>query len=224
MLVLKDLITALDFAGVAVFAATGALAAARIRGDIITFIFFGAFTGIGGGTFRDLLLGVPVFWINNEWYLVTCIAVALLVWFAGGPRRVREQALLWLDAVGLAGFAILGASKAVALGAAPLIAVLMGTMTACFGGIIRDVMANQPSVLIKREIYVSAALVGATLYTVLVTAGLAPRYAMLMAFVAAFLLRGGALRYGWHLPAFPDPLAPPRLRSRAEGEGEKPGD
>lgn len=208
----------LDYAGVAVFAATGALAAAKIRGDIITFAFFASVTGVGGGTLRDMLLDVPVFWVHSAGYVALCLAVAVLVWFTGGPRRWREQALQWLDALGLSGYAILGASKALAVGVHPLIAAIMGMLTACFGGVIRDVLAREPSSIIKREIYVTAAILGAGLYALLVTLNVGPRYAMAIAFVAAFLLRAGAMTYGWYLPAFPDPHAPPRIRSRPSAD------
>lgn len=214
----EDVSMVLDYAGVAVFAATGALAAAKIRGDIITFAFFAAVTGVGGGTLRDLLLDVPVFWVRNPGYVAVCLAMAVLVWFTGGPRWWREQALLWLDAVGLAGYAILGASKALAVGVHPLIAAIMGMLTACFGGVIRDVLARESSSIIKREIYVSAAILGAGSYAALVTAGLPARYAMIIAFLAAFLLRGGAMLRGWHLPAFPDPVAPRRERLSDKGD------
>jgi len=162
-----------------------------------------------------------VFWVRNADYVAICIGMAVLVWVTGGPRRWREQALLWLDAVGLSAYAILGASKALAVGVHPLIAAAMGMLTASFGGVIRDVLAGQPSAIIKREIYMTAAILGAGLYAVLFTLGLLPRYAMAIAFMAAFLLRAGALRYGWYLPAFPDPFAPPRLRSRQPDDAPK---
>lgn len=220
----ENVFMALDYAGVAVFAATGALAAAKIRGDIITFAFFAAVTGVGGGTLRDVLLDVPVFWVRSPGYVAMCLAMAVLVWFTGGPRRWREQALLWLDAVGVSGYAILGASKALAVGVHPLIAAIMGMLTACFGGVIRDVLAREPSAIIKREIYVTAAIFGAGSYALLMTLGVMPRYAMVIAFSAAFLLRSGAMVYGWYLPAFPDAQAPPRIRSRLSEDESKPGE
>ena len=97
----ETLFKALDYAGVAVFAATGALAAARRRHDIVTFAFFAAVTGVGGGTLRDLLIGAPVFWVQAWGYLAVCLLVAVAVWLAGA-RTWRMTALLWLDAVGMA--------------------------------------------------------------------------------------------------------------------------
>ena len=100
----------LDYLGVAVFAVTGALAAARSRHDVVTFAAFAILTGIGGGTLRDLLIRVPVFWVHDSGYIYVCLAAAGLVWLAG-ERPWRTSALAWFDAVGLAAYAVLGAAK-----------------------------------------------------------------------------------------------------------------
>jgi uncharacterized membrane protein YeiH len=197
---------ALDFAGVAVFAATGALAAARERHDLVTFAFFAAITGVGGGTLRDLLIGAPVFWVEDWRYIAVCLAATLGVWLLGvGTWRFR--ALLWLDAVGLGAYGVLGAAKAEAFGVPPLICIVMGALTACFGGIVRDLLAGQPSILLRREITVSAALLAATAYVTARALGLEPWPAALIAAPAGFLLRAGALVWGWSLPGFPGGLA-----------------
>jgi uncharacterized membrane protein YeiH len=108
MSALAATLSVLDYAAVAVFAATGALAAARKQHDIITFGFFAAVTGVGGGTLRDLLIDAPVFWVNRPAYLVVCIAAAVGVWLFGWGRR-GERLLLWLDASGMAAYAVVGA-------------------------------------------------------------------------------------------------------------------
>jgi uncharacterized membrane protein YeiH len=205
-MILQDplFVTVLDYAGVAVFAATGALAAARKRYDIITFAFFASVTGIGGGTLRDLLIGAPVFWVGHAGYIAVCIAAAGAVW-AMGVKPWRMRALLWLDAVGLAAYAVVGAGKAASYGVPPLVAVVMGVLTASFGGIVRDVLAEEPSVLLSKEIYVTAAVAGAGLFVLLRIAGLGEVWAGVLGALAGFTVRAGALRYGWTLPAFSGP-------------------
>jgi uncharacterized membrane protein YeiH len=193
----------LDYAGVLVFGATGALAAARRGHDLVTFAFFAAATGLGGGTLRDLLIGAPVFWIHDAGYIATAMLAAAAVWLVG-PRPRLFGALLWLDAVGLAAYAVIGAGKAAALGLSPLVCVLMGAITATFGGVLRDVLAGEPSVLLRREITVTAALVAAGVFLLGQAVGLASWAAAASGAVAGFALRGGALLWGWSLPAFTD--------------------
>jgi len=193
----------LDFAGVAVFAATGALAAAQQRHDVVTFAFFAAITGVGGGTLRDLLIGAPVFWVQDWRYIGVCIAAALAIWLIG-RRDWRFRALLWLDAAGLAAYGVMGAAKAETFGVAPLICIVMGALTACFGGIVRDLLAGQPSILLRREVTVSAALLAATAYVGLRLFGIEIWPAAVVAALLGFGLRAGALAWGWSLPGFPD--------------------
>ncbi len=191
----------LDYAGVAVFAATGALAAARRGFDIITFAFFAAITGIGGGTLRDLLLGAPVFWVGDAGYVGVCIAAAGVVW-ALGEGLSRFRTLLWLDALGLAAYCVVGASKAADCGAPPLVAVVMGVLTASFGGMVRDVLAGEPSVLLRKEIYVTAAVAGAGSFVLARLLGAPDLVAAVIGALVAFALRAGALAQGWTLPGF----------------------
>jgi uncharacterized membrane protein YeiH len=191
----------LDWAGVAVFALTGALVAAARRQTLVTFIFFGVITGIGGGTARDLLIGAPVFWIEENATLLICLAAALIVWVTPG-RIWRGRALLWLDALGLAAYATYGAAKGLAWGVAPLPAIGMGVLTACLGGITRDVLAGQPSILMRAELYVTAAALSAALMVALVSFGLPGGIAAAIAASAGFALRAGAIVRGWSLPPY----------------------
>lgn len=192
----------LDFAGVAVFAATGALAASRAKHDVLTFAFFAAVTGMGGGTLRDLLIGAPVFWVQDWVYVAVCLVVAVGFWMMGA-RSWRFRALLWLDAVGLAAYGVMGAAKSASYGVAPLICIVMGVLTACFGGIVRDVLAHQPSILLRRELNITAALVSASVFVGLKAMTVPSWPAVGVALTAGFLLRAGALKWGWSLPAFP---------------------
>lgn len=202
------LLSALDYAGVATFAASGALMAAQKRQDVLTFIFFAAITGVGGGTLRDLLINVPVFWVMDPGYVVVCTIVAVLIWLTRG-RGVPGQALLWLDAIGLCVYAVVGAAKTLALGLSPVVCVVMGVLTATFGGIIRDVLANEPSILLRRELYISAALVSASIFIVLRTLGVDWTGATAVAVTLGFIVRAGAIAWKWRLPAFEPPKGKP---------------
>lgn len=190
----------LDYAGVAVFAATGALAASRKELDIIGFLFLAAVTGTGGGTLRDVILGAsPVFWVGNPVYILVCAAVAIVIYFGAHLIKSRYRLLLWLDAVGLAAYCVMGAAKGYAASGSPTVAIVTGLLTATAGGILRDLLAGEPSVLLRPEIYVTAALTGAGTFTALHAAGID---APLLAALAAFLVRGGALYFGWTFPRY----------------------
>lgn len=202
---LEPVLAVLDMAGVAVFAVSGALAAARIKQTIVTFAFFAAITGIGGGTLRDLLIGAPVFWVGRSDYLGICLVAAAAVWLLRADRW-RLDALLWFDAVGLGAYSVLGAAKALDHGVPALPAVGMGVLTASFGGIVRDLLAGEPSVLLRSEIYVSAAALGAATYVGLTLAGLAMWPAALAGAAAGFGLRALAIATGLKLPGYrPEP-------------------
>ncbi|MFH1794724.1 MAG: trimeric intracellular cation channel family protein [Pseudomonadota bacterium] len=196
-------ILAFDYAGIAVFAATGALAASRKELDMIGFLFLASVTGVGGGTFRDLILGqTPVFWVREPGYILVCAAVAVLVFFTAHLFESRWRLLLWLDAVGLAAYCVLGAQKGLDATGSPAIAIVTGILTATFGGILRDLLAGEPSVLLRSEIYVTAALVGAATHTSLFLLGFPILAAALVAAAAAFIVRGGALKFGWTFPRY----------------------
>lgn len=198
---LGPLLEYLDWAGVAVFATSGALVAAAKRQTLVTFVFFAVVTGIGGGTARDLLIGAPVFWIQENTTLLICLAAALLVWMVPA-RLLRGRALLWFDAAGLAAYGTYGAAKGLAFGVAPIPAIGMGVLTACLGGIVRDVLAGQPSILMRSELYVTAAALASALMVILLLLGLSGAPAGIIAALSGFALRGGAILRGWALPAY----------------------
>lgn len=194
--------------GVGVFALTGALVAARKGMDPFGFALLATVTGIGGGSVRDMLLGQPVFWIRNPADVLVCVAVAGLT-FALGSRvpgllsapRARRL-LLWADGMGLAIFAVTGTAKALAAGAHPFTAAMLGALTASFGGIIRDILAGQTPLVLHREIYVTAAFLGAAAYVGATGLGLPAPLAGLVGFSCGFALRALAIARDWSLPAF----------------------
>src|SRR3954453_2479274 len=198
-----DALAFLDYIGIAVFAISGALVAAERRLDFVTFIFFAVITGVGGGTIRDLLIGAPVFWVHTNGTLLICIAAALLVWTAS-HRWFAGKSLLWFDAAGMTAYATYGAAKALGHGVAPVPAFVMGVLTACVGGIIRDVLASEPSVLMRRELYVTPAALSAALFVGLNLAGIHVWPAAAAAIAAGFALRAAAITRGWSLPPYRD--------------------
>ena len=191
----------LDLFGIGVFAATGALAAARRRQTFVTVAFFALITGVGGGTIRDLLIGAPVFWVRDSVVAALCLGVAAAIWLAP-PRWWSEGTFDWLDAAGLAAYAAFGAAKALGYGVPPVPAMVMGVVTACAGGIIRDMMAGEPSILMRPELYVTAAALAAALQVGLTLAGLPVFVAGLIAAAAGFALRGAAIRWKLGLPTY----------------------
>ncbi|MGE4410654.1 MAG: trimeric intracellular cation channel family protein [Sphingobium sp.] len=205
------LLAVLHILGTAVFAASGALVAARLRQDVVTFAFFALVTGVGGGTVRDLLIGAPVFWVHDPVLAIVCCVAAFVVWFTP-VRWWSPKALDWLDAVGLAAYSVFGTAKAMSYGIDPFIAALMGILTTCVGGIIRDLLAGQPTILLRPEIYITAATLAAGLYPVLLAIGLSSAVAGWLAALAGFGLRALALLKGWSLPTY-------RFDRDQEGEG-----
>lgn len=193
----------LDFAGVAVFAATGALAASRKQLDIVGFIFLAAITGIGGGTLRDLILGkLPVFWIEQPAFIAICVVVALIIFFTAHLLESRYRLLLWLDALGLAAYSVMGTMIGLNFGISAYAAIVTGVMTATFGGIFRDIISGEKSVLLSDEIYISAALLGASSFALLIEFDINKSIAMIIGVTLAFLLRSAALLFSWTTPRY----------------------
>lgn len=193
--------TVLDLLGTAVFALSGALLAARLRQTFVTMGFFALVTGVGGGSVRDLLIGAPVFWMRDPWVAPVCLAVALVAWFT--PRRWWEGQLLeWADAAGLAAYAVLGTAKALAFAVPPVPAMLMGIITGCVGGIIRDVVAGRPSIIMRPELYVTAAALTSALCAAGAVLDLPRELVWPLAALAGFALRGSAIAFGIHLPSY----------------------
>ena len=192
-----------DHAGVAVFAIAGTLLAFRKHMDGFGVIILASATAIGGGTIRDLILGLPVFWAHDPNYIYTILVVAMLtiVWLRY-KAYIPMTTLQIADAVGLAFFATMGAQKALSADFPPFIAVIMGTISACFGGMIRDVLARDVPMVLKSELYATTCIVGASVYTLL--APYFPVVALAAGMLSTLIIRLGAIRYQWSLTVFPD--------------------
>lgn len=188
--------------GAGVFAITGVLAAARQDMDVMSFIVIGLVTAIGGGTLRDVMLGVQPFWLRQPAYLYVTSAAAVATFFFERLFRASYKSLLYLDAIATAVFTIVATERTLHLGFEPGIAVLMGVITGIGGGVLRDLLTGQPTILLRRELSMTPIIIGGALYVVVRNnAGLPPLYVSLLAIFVITGVRFGAIRWGW---AFPD--------------------
>jgi uncharacterized membrane protein YeiH len=193
----------LDWIGIAAFAMSGALVASRKQMDAVGFMLIACVTGFGGGTMRDLLLGrTPVFWLSHPELLAIAAGAALMVFFTAHLVESRFRALLWVDAIGMALYAVVGAEIALIAGADPWAAVLLGVVTATAGGILRDVICNELPLILRREIYITAAAAAAVTYVALRLAPLPRDVALVSGIAIGFAIRAAAIVKGWSLPAY----------------------
>jgi len=210
-----------DVLAAVVFAVSGALVASRQGLDVMAFIWFAVITGVGGGTVRDLILNVPVFWVQNPAYVAACLVTAVAMHFVAPLVESRYRTLLWFDAFGLALVTIAGTVKASDVGAPALVAIAMGVVTGIVGGILRDTLGHVPSVLLGRQIYVTASVLGACTYVGLNGLGSGRVLSMTAGFLVTFVVRGLAIKFGWSLPVFRESTRRERWKSdRKEGARE----
>jgi len=196
-----NIIYILDLIGTAAFAASGAWVGVRKQMDLFGVLVLGTVTAVGGGTLRDLLLGdIPPFSLKDEAYIYIAIFVSVVV-FANRKRfEFFEKPLLYFDAIGLGTFVVIGTTKAIDFQLGALGAVLMGVMTGTAGGVMRDLLANQVPLILRREIYASACVAGGTLLVILGENGVAPAAAALLSAATVILVRLLAIHYDWSLP------------------------
>jgi uncharacterized membrane protein YeiH len=192
----------LDLLGVAVFAVSGALAGVKRGLDLFGITVLAAVTAIGGGTLRDVLLGrYPVFWVRNPNYLYVILAATLIAVLGQSFLPNLETPLLVADAIGLGLFALSGA-QSVESGHAWIVVVLMGTMTGVAGGVVRDILSGVVPLLLRRDIYATAAIAGICLYLLMQLIGIKRRWAFIVAMISVVTLRLLAIRLNWQLPVF----------------------
>jgi uncharacterized membrane protein YeiH len=192
----------MDLVGVFAFAVSGALTAGRKGMDLFGVLVVAAVTAIGGGTVRDVLLDRPVFWLTDTAYLYVIAAAAVCTLVYARFRRPPHAALLVADAFGLAVFAVLGVRAGLGAGASPLVAVIMGAITGVVGGAVRDVLCGEAPMILRREIYASAALAGATTYVVLSALMGQGAITLTVAIAVTLLLRLSAVRLDLNLPTW----------------------
>ncbi|MGV2871760.1 trimeric intracellular cation channel family protein [Colwellia sp. E150_009] len=200
---MTELIYYLDIFGIIVFALSGALMAGRYKLDPFGVVVLACVTAVGGGTIRDTILQTPVFWVVKPYYLYVILATALItIIFIRQPKRIPKRFLLIADALGLALFAVLGTQKSIALGAPYPVAIVMGTITGVAGGMIRDVLCNVIPMILSKEIYALAAMLGGSLFVTFNLLGWSDNEATIVAILGALLLRLAAIYWRVSLPAF----------------------
>jgi uncharacterized membrane protein YeiH len=210
-----SLLDGLDYASVAVFALTGALAASRSQLDIVGFIFIACLTAVGGGTLRDMILNREVFWVADPTMLAVATLAAVTVFFTAHRLESRYGTLLWLDACALAVAVPAGVAVAYAAGQGWPVVLVMGMITGCMGGLLRDIVCNEvPLVLKQGELYVTCAFAGSLGAVLARGAGLSAGLSLAICAALVLTLRAGSLTFGWRLPIYrstpPKPGAPKR--------------
>lgn len=193
----------LDLFGVAVFAISGALAAGHKSLDLLGVVIIAVVTAVGGGTIRDLLLDRhPIFWIADPLYLTVIVAAALLTIWYTRHKEPPEKALLLADALGLAVFTITGAQITQELVSNEIIIIIMAAITGTVGGLIRDVLCNDIPLIMRRDIYATAALAGATIYVLLQFTNLSSMLNIIISMIVVIGLRLASIQWQLHLPRF----------------------
>lgn len=192
-------ILTIDYAGTVVFAISGALAGMKRKFDVFGVFIMALVTAIGGGTLRDILLGsTPVSWMLNPRYVYIVLgAVVFTYLFRPYVRKLRKSMFLF-DTIGIALYTIIGLQKSLGFGLSPVIAVMLGVVSATFGGVIRDVLSGEVPLIFRKEIYASACLAGGILF-LLIDSWLGNVAGMVTAIVVVFLIRFFAVKKKWSL-------------------------
>jgi uncharacterized membrane protein YeiH len=211
----EALLSTLDYAAVAVFAITGALVASRSQLDIVGFIFIACLTALGGGTLRDVILDRPPLWVTDPVTLLVASGAAVAVFFGAHRLESRYRALEWVDALALAVAVPAGVGVALSEGMGWPIVLVMGMVTGCMGGLMRDVVCNEvPLVLKQGELYVTCAFAGAAVAVGLGVLGVDGWLPLVACGAVTLVLRAGSLGLGWRLPVYrsrpPRPESPKR--------------
>lgn len=192
-----------DLIGTVVFAISGAIAARQHKMDIFGMFILALVTGVGGGTLRDMLIGsTPVFWMKQPIYLVMIsLAVIITAIFREQISRKRWQiGLLVFDAIGLGVFTVIGVQKGIDFGLHPLICIALGGMTGCFGGLIRDILRNEVPIILQKEVYVTASLIGGVIFVLAHSVGLESDWIYFASASSVIAIRLFAIKYNLNLP------------------------
>lgn len=193
----------LDMLGIGVFAASGALLAHRKHLDGFGVLVLASVTAIGGGTLRDIILDVPVFWVyDHSAFYAIGIASAISVVVIRIYGRLPRRALVIADALGLALFVVMGTQKALDQEVSYLIAIIMGTFTAVAGGMLRDILVQDTPMVLRQELYATVCIGGSGLYILLLNIPIPPLEATVISILMTFSMRLAAYQLKWNIPVF----------------------
>lgn len=196
-----NLFLVIDILGTIAFAVSGALTAMRMKMDIFGVFIIGFVTAVGGGTLRDVLIDANITWMRNLTFVyVIAIAVFLAVIFRQKLGYVRRSLFLF-DTIGLALYTIVGVQKGIAAGFPALVCIALGTMSACFGGVIRDILCNEIPVIFRKNIYATACIVGGVFYFLLMKTTLSTDLVVIISGSAVITIRLLAVWFDWSLPS-----------------------
>lgn len=205
-----DAIFFIDIVGTLAFAISGVMAAVERKFDFFGTIILAFVAAVGGGTLRDILLGsTPVDWMNSDvhiWVILSSIPIAYL--FMNTLKKLRKTMFIF-DTVGIGLFTILGLEKALDIGMSPMVAVMMGVVSAVFGGIIRDILSNQVPLIFRKEVYALACLAGAVCYLLFDYLALYAEFKLSISIAIVITIRILAIQFKWSIPFKP-------LKSNAE--------
>lgn len=199
-----NLINFIDISGTFVFAVSGIMVAIQKKFDFFGVIILAFVTSIGGGTLRDIMIGsTPVGWMKSEIHVITILAAVPICYFLSGHLQKARKTFLIFDTLGIGLFTILGMEKALEIGLSPVVAVMMGVVSAVFGGVLRDVLSNDVPMVFRKEIYAFACLSGALVYLGLNYISDVSAFNMLAAISVVIVIRVLSLRYTWSIPFNP---------------------
>ncbi len=196
----STLLLIIEIVGTIAFAISGIRLAAAKKFDWFGAYIVGLVTAIGGGTLRDILLDTTPFWMENGWYLaVTGISLAYVIMFRKQLVRLNST-FFFFDTIGLALFVVIGIQKTIAFGYPMWVAVVMGTITGAFGGVVRDILINEVPLIFRKDVYGTACIAGGLIYWIMIITGASPVIQQLTCAATVILIRLLAVKYNWSIP------------------------
>lgn len=192
----------IDILGTISFAMSGALTAMRKKLDVFGILIIALVTSVGGGTLRDILIGkTPVSWMLNMTFVYVIISATVVAIIFRSYLKYVRRSLFLFDTIGIALYTIAGVQIATAAGLDPVVCVILGTISACFGGVLRDILCNEIPIIFHKEIYATVCLLGGSIYLGLSEAGMSQAYAMVISGIVIILIRTLAVVRQWSLPS-----------------------